>query len=190
MATKRGLILRVTDLPQVRDTIKKVENRHNRIKASHKFLRAVGQEIGRQYFDPAIRTLRKYPPNSNRRRIPLRFVSDKQRRYVMGVVLKGKPYKRTHRLGRAWTYHTNVRNNTLYMAFENKVPYRKFVMGNFGMGRSRRQQRRYLKPMQPFHHDRGWQPAYKITQVAVGDARTYAHKRYQQWLKEDIFTDD
>jgi hypothetical protein len=120
---------------------------------------------------------RSYPQD-----YPIKFVSNKQRRFVMAT-LKGKPYKRTNSLSNGWYYRIRTSKSKISVTIGNRNNYAGYVVGKFGAGTSKRQMKRYIKPIQPFHSKTGWKPAYATVQKylikAQEDARAIAKFKFK-----------
>jgi len=131
---------------------------------------------------PMLKELRHYPGRPHH---PLRWKSNKQRRYVMAMLREiGQEdgYKRTYALARGWRYDiTTLSNGSMVMRVWNeaesknpftgvKTKYEPFVQGSIGLGQSKTSAARYRAPIQPFHQDTGWPEAQpivaKYTQIA------------------------
>ena len=70
-----------------------------------------------------------YPPQ---RRYRMRWVSERQRRYVMAAIRGGRisvPYRRTGRLREGWQINTRIDGNGATMSVTNSVEYAAGVMG-------------------------------------------------------------
>lgn len=131
--------------------------------------------VDRVAVQPTVAQLGAYPPR--RLGMKMRWRSERQRRYVMAMLsaTDNLPYKRTGALGRGWHGEVKVdpRSKGLRIRIWNDamqprwktgepVRYARFVQGDIGIGLSRRSAVRYDQAMQPFHKDRGWQPAAPI----------------------------
>lgn len=82
-------------------------------------------------------------------RYPLRWKSDRQRRYVMAMLRRENnlPYRRTGRLGKGWKVTIIGQGSGGLLQIENEVPYARFVQGD---------------DAQPFHLDTGWPQAAEL----------------------------
>lgn len=131
--------------------------------------------VDRHAVQPTIAQLRVYPPR--RLGMRMRWRSERQRRYVMAMLTAtdNLPYKRTGTLRRGWHGEVKVdpRSKGLRIRIWNDamqprwktgepVRYARFVQGDIGIGLSARSTTRYNLAIQPFHKDRGWQPAAPI----------------------------
>lgn len=116
--------------------------------------------IEQRYLKPLMRDLRYTP----RHRVypkdyPIKFVSDKQRRFVMAK-LAGKPYKRTGKLQRGWHYSIKPdKHGRIMLRIWNESPIAKYVVGEVGLGTSMRSAKRYRQSIQAYHRQGGWRPA-------------------------------
>lgn len=74
---------------------------------------------------------------------PLRWKSERQRRFVMAKLRRENnlPYRRTGRLAAGWRVLSNTVGNISEIAITNNVDYMPFVQGDWA---------------QPFHLDTGW----------------------------------
>lgn len=82
-------------------------------------------------------------------RYPLRWKSDKQRKFVMAKLRREKnlPYKRTGALEAGWTTEIRDQKNGAIFQVQNRLPFAKFVQGD---------------DAQPYHIDTGWNSAAEI----------------------------
>lgn len=80
---------------------------------------------------------------------PLRWKSERQRRYVMWLLKSQNnlPYQRTGELSRAWEVNIASSEDGGSITVENDTPYAQFVQGDSA---------------QPFHLDTGWPQAAPI----------------------------
>lgn len=146
--------------------------------------RKYAERIRRRYLTPMMRELKNQTPphRSYPQDYPIQYVSEKQRRFVMAL-LRGKPYKRTHGLSKGWYYRMRTSGSKISVTIGNRRNYAGYVIGKFGVGISKRQIKRYLKPMQPFHKKTGWKPAHKTVQKyllnAQEDARAIAKYKFK-----------
>lgn len=108
-----------------------------------------------------IRTLAKVP---GRPRYPLRWTSDRQRRYVMKKLRDegNLPYQRTGKLNRGWRV-VIVSALDLEIAVENEMNYSEFVQGNW---------------QQTMHFDTGWT---QIAPIIVEFEERYQDALIEQW---------
>lgn len=148
---------------------------------------------------PLIRRLKIYPPVRGNEKV--RWASLKQKRYVLMLLRKkakaeGHPndikYRRTGDFGDAWVceFKVDKKRGTITMIVENTAERRNnktgqmqkiqpFITGGLGLGKSKSSIRNYMKPMQPFHKDTGWQPSHPIVQEYEGKAQVKAQDLYQ-----------
>jgi hypothetical protein len=101
-----------------------------------------------QAVDASVEMAREvYKTPSGKPKYPLRWKSDKQRKYVMAMLRKENnlPYRRTGRLETAWAGSSTVKQVTIANTARDKRKGQfiaPFVIGAF---------------QQPFHADTGWQ---------------------------------
>ena len=184
--SQSALVIDLTDIKSFKKSLRRYQKMHTYYQSRKTFFNGLERDIKRNYMRPMLKELRAVP--SHRRYpedYPIEFKSDKQRRYVM-MILKGKPYKRRNILSKNWKVRIFARANMLRIKVTNDTPYRKYVMGYYGMGKSRRSIKRYIKPMQPFHAKTGWPPAYEIIQKYTEDAREYARKESRIWVEKGL----
>lgn len=107
--------------------------------------------------------LAAYPPQP---KYPLRWKSDRQRRYVMALLRRTNnlPYKRTNRLGKGWKVTVVSDNANGVLMVENEVSYARFVQGDDAM---------------PYHLDTQWPQLAPI----ISEFREQAEERLiQTWF--------
>lgn len=184
----RRTVLDLRDLKSTQETYKRLRASRNHINNSDSFLRGLRSRIISRYMRPMLRELREYPP---RRKYPddypIEWTSLKQMRYVMGFVLKGKPYKRTGKLAAGWQYRVKIyKKSRISFHLKNDTDYSMFVKGRFGTGTSRRSIKRYIKPMQRFHMITGWQEAYDPVGKYIKRAKAYAIEETREWAHKII----
>lgn len=99
--------------------------------------------VVRTYRPDILDSLRAYP---GKPRYPLRWKSERQRRYVMAKLRKENnlPYRRTGKLAQGWRVVSNTRGDIGEIAILNSTAYTRFVQGD---------------DAQPFHLDTGWPQA-------------------------------
>lgn len=88
---------------------------------------------------------------------PLRWASEKQRRFVMAKLTKENnlPYRRTGKLAEQWRMYLLAQaEGSFSVVIENASPVSKFVYGSLAQDRGAA-----LRFQQPFHQDTGWFPA-------------------------------
>lgn len=148
-------------------------------------LTAVAELIEALFINDLLAQLRNYPPR--KKGMKMRWTSRKQQRYVMALLRRqfeernGHPpgpgddisYVRTGALGEAWQADVVVTREGLRVRVYNTAKNEHgdliapFVQGSIGLGESRQSSSRYMRPMQGFHQDRGWAPAYPTIQRYV-----------------------
>lgn len=181
MARQRNVIKTIVLEVGDPDTIKKAADRVGKqvrdLRAELKT--AVPKTAGvvrTQVIKPMIEKLRIYPMRWVGMKI--RWKSERQRKFVMAMLRKDNnlPYKRTFKLRQGWEAVVEVdpKSGTITVTVQNTAvgpdgkggmkKYQPFVSGNIGLGTSRQSMQRYSKPIQPFHKDRGWNPAVPIIQ--------------------------
>ncbi len=157
--------------------------------------------ITRDHLKPMLSKLRRYPPKRDPDK-KVNWTSPKQRRYVMWLVSSGQlelPYKRTGALGRGWRGDVTLdfgAKNLLTVRIENVAkqrigkdkgkPFAQYVMGNIGLGKSRRSQTRYNRPQQGFHQETGWSLAYEIIQPTVDEIEEAVAEYVDEWIVNGI----
>ena len=162
----------------------------------------LASELRVRVFGPMLRALRVYPPRKLGMKI--RWKSKKQKRYVMillkkAAIARGTPddlaYRRTGKLGKSWTYTLGIQKDTLRLWVFNTATTKwkgethrlsRFIQGDIGLGISRSSVWRYQAPVQPFHKDRGWNPAAPIIQEYVGKGRDLAVDYYNIHVGEIV----
>lgn len=152
------------------------------------------RNIQTRVLTPMLSVLRIYP--GRQLGMKMRWKSEKQRRYVLMKLRKegNLPYRRTLALAKGWQSKAviDARAGTLRIVTENTAkseegkPYQRFVTGDIGLGTSQRSMSAYAKPMQPFHQDRGWQPAAPIIQTYYKKAEDEARLRFKITLIEVV----
>lgn len=93
-----------------------------------------------------LKVLRQYPGPPS---YPIRWKSERQRRYVMAKLRRENnlPYQRTGRLRQGWKVDNRITPGGGYIEVFNEVPYARFVQGD---------------DAQPFHLDTGWTQAAPV----------------------------
>lgn len=123
------------------------------VKATIQTARTAGQLMVGQYrraMQPVrrnfLRAIRNAPPPLSDANYPLRWKSERQRRYVMAKLRRENnlPYQRTDELVDGWevTIQANLSEGALIV--ENKTPHARYVQGD---------------DAQPMHLDNGWPQA-------------------------------
>lgn len=125
---------------------------------------------------------RKYPQD-----YPLEWTSEKQRKYVWGYILKGKPYTRKNKIQSGWKNKVSIRSNRIVVEMKNSYPESKFVVGLIGMGESKKSIKKYIKPIQRFHTITGWKPAYITVQKYINRAKEDGEKLAEEWFTKNRF---
>lgn len=157
-------------------------------------LPVIAREMQYAVLNPMLALLRVYP--ARQIGMKMRWKSEKQKRYVLMKLRKEKnlPYKRTMGLARGWTATARVNPNTgsLQITTANlatsrdargrRVKFARYVIGDIGLGKSERSIRRYADPIQPFHQDRGWQPAALTIMRFYDRANEYVLVRLEKKL--------
>lgn len=103
-----------------------------------------------------------------RPKYPLRWASDKQRRFVMRKLRKENnlPYRRTGRLVAAWRVDTTYHANEGLMQVVNPSRVGRYVFGD---------------QQQPFHEDTGW---YEADDVVLKFSEQAQDELINFWYKE------
>lgn len=111
-----------------------------------------------------LKKLRQYPGPPS---YPIRWKSERQRRYVMAKLRRENnlPYTRTGQLRQGWTVEANITVNGGDILVYNEVPYARYVQGD---------------DAQPFHLDTGW--------VQAGPVIAEERARLEDVLIETYFT--
>lgn len=169
------IVLRLTDIKDLTKFVDSMEkNKTNFNEEGKKKIEKLATEIESKYTKPLLAKLKTYPPVRDRTR-RVRWDSDKQRRFVMMLWSKGMislPYIRTGKLAAGWKVDVNLKWSRqaklgiLRIVVTNDENYANYVMGDYGLGETAKTMTQYLKPMQPFHKDTGWQPAFPPIQEA------------------------
>ena len=161
-------------------------------------------QLKAKHIVPMLIKLRTYPEKP---KYPLKWKSEKQRRYVMMLLKRkavdeGHPddiaYRRTGKLKRGWRYElvTDKKTGSVKLKVWNDAEsydpikgittkYARFVVGDIGLGVSQRSIERYRQPIQPFHADR-WNPAFPTIQEAFQGMMTDAGRLYEQHLGNKV----
>ncbi len=122
---------------------------------------------------------RRYPAD-----YPIEFESDKQRKFVMAK-LGGKPTRRSGAMQRGWRGKVTIKQMKLLMTLRNNERGTRHIVGDWGLGVSERQMRRYLKPIQRFHR-KFWQPAQDIVEEHMEGVAETARDVLLKWFTEDV----
>lgn len=204
MAAIKKTAIDMGDLQQLKWARENVNGRKKRL--TDEFLtegKKLRDEIDYKFMRPAIRKLRKEPPERDRSK-PVRWTSPKQRRYVMWLWKTGKitlPYKRTHKLSKGWRSKVkfnksadsrnrqvltieivnDAKHDTWSGGKQEARDISVYVVGDIGIGESKSSKQRYARPQQRFHRDTGWQSAASIVRPAVRGAQQYARQRLESW---------
>jgi hypothetical protein len=178
--------INLEDLESISISAKQIGTYINQIKnPSKKSMDAVKDFIEENIVNVEIKNVKRYP--KKRRypdQYPLIFASDKQQKFVMGVILKNKfAYRRTGRLSRAWKTTVHTDKNKIKIGIGNNYKNSKFIIGIFGIGKSMTSIKRYTKPMQKFHKVTGWQPAYKSSNAIHTKIMENSKELLEIWLK-------
>ncbi len=179
----RSVIVKLRTEKDVESAINEIKKMRNTYSLDANKTKQLAQRIRDKFMKPMLKKLQDIPPRRNYPDdYPLEWTSEKQRKYVMGFVLKGKPYQRSGDTARKWKYRVTTRNNKIEMKIENRSPHSKFVYGDIGMRRGASREL-YLKPKQRFHTITGWPSAYEIIQDAVKEAKKDARQKISNWIK-------
>lgn len=184
------VILRFDDIKSFKDAVKTLsKNRTIFDEGGKRKIELIASQIEDIFVSKLLGNLRRYPPVRDRTN-KVRWKSAKQRRYVMMLASKGiikLPYVRTNKLGEGWDVRIEIvwtRQNKIgiiRIIVGNEVDYVKFVMGNIGLGVSRKSIEVYRKPIQPFHLDTGWHLAYRSISEAFSGIKQYASEKLSSW---------
>lgn len=193
------VVFNAGDPKAIRKAWKELDRKAKAIRRVEKqALPRVASELRVRVFGPMLRVLRRYPPRKHGMKMRWRSVA--QRITVMAILYrqakergirnpKGKDlaYKRTDKYKRGWQYNlrivarrlrVTVENDAITTHKNNTYRYGKFVGGNIGLGGSKSSMRRYKRPIQPFHTDRGWQETAPIVRKYVTRATNVARDYY------------
>lgn len=105
------------------------------------------------------------PQRSYPSEYPIEWTSEKQRRYVMGFVLKRDeegniiPYQRTGRMANAWEFDVVTGADGIAFIIQNPIAYSRFVVGTLAQNINRA-----TVPQQRFHRRTGWVAATETVQ--------------------------
>lgn len=193
---KNTVIVDVSDPQTVREAIDYFEERAKLVRASEeKVAQETAAGIRNIHIPQMLAILRTYPPKRDKNK-KVRWTSPRQKAayFVTNGFGQGIPYHRTGRLGAGWKSIVKVtivaRQVRLIVKTWNDAlspwkqkPYVRYVMGDFGSGSSRFSVARYMKPMQGFHQDTGWQPAYKDILFFYGRIRDYSRENYKRYYQ-------
>jgi len=110
---------------------------------------------------------------------PLRWASERQRRYVMAKLRRENnlPYTRTHAFSQNWEVRPHLTDNSGFMIVENDAmtdsgePLQDFIVGH---------------RQQPFHKDTGW---YRI-EDEIEDLSVYASDQLKEFWAETMTMHD
>lgn len=169
----RGVTVDVTSSRSVKNAIEYTKSLGKTASiSSPETLHRYAERIRRRFLIPMMRELRDQKPPKRKypEDYPIQFVSERQRRFVMAT-LRGKPYRRTNGLSKGWYYRMKIKGNKITVTIGNRKNYAGYVVGKFGVGVSKRQIRRYMKPMQPYHRQTGWKPAHVTIQKYLKKAK-------------------
>jgi len=115
----------------------------------------------------------RYPAPSRR---PMRFVSDKQRRYVMMLVSQGRvPYRRTGTLGRTLTSQVKSIGNDIIGTVGTNIVYAPWVIGHESVG-GRGPQARY--------HRGTWKTLKMHLDAKRGEIRELFKAMVRRWISK------
>lgn len=97
---------------------------------------------------------------------PIRWTSERQRRYVMALLRANDnlPYRRTGQLSRSWKHTLRLLPQSGIITVFSGVPYARYVTG----GLDTEGDNRYT-PQQEFHRRTGWRPAQPVIREAYRD---------------------
>lgn len=109
------------------------------------------------------------PAPRRKKGVKVRWKTEKQRRYVLGFVLKKDskgniiPYKRTGKMRKAWEITQRKSGDKYSIGFRNRVAYTRFVQGTLNL----KSLKAATAPQQPFHKDTGWKLAQPIAKKGI-----------------------
>lgn len=182
---QRKIYITLTNTENVKKSIRRIREIKKGIRNDSMY-RKISNKAQVKFIRPLLRELQFVPP---KRRYPedypIKYTTSKQRRYVMWL-LNGKPYVPTNKVVGEWTAKIKyeARKNRFAITVKNETEYYGYVVGFYGLGVSRRQIKRYLKPMQGFHIDRGWKPIYKPYQKYINKLIPYVRKELATYFRK------
>jgi len=115
---------------------------------------------------------KRYPTASRR---PMKFVSEKQRRFVMMLVRQGRvPYRRTHQLETSFNTLTSVSGNDVVATVGSSVSYAPWVKGHKAAGGAGPQAR---------YHKGTWKTLLADLRAKRPEIRELFRAMVRRWLK-------
>lgn len=187
MPQRRLTVIDLSNPQSMTQSINAISGMRDRIaKADRSVLREVQKVIRRKHISPMLTALhtqrgkeRRYPAD-----YPIEFESDRQRKFVMAN-LRGKPTKRSGALQRGWRARVTIRKMKIVMSLKNSERGARHVLGDVGLGVSKRQMRRYLKPIQRYHK-KFWEPAQNIVNEHMDGVVDTARDVLMKWFMEEL----
>lgn len=183
MPTSKKFQIDLSSPEGIKNSIKDIEKLKRYYKNKDMPMRRIKQKIETTDLRYLLNELREYPPPRDTSE-KIQFVSAKQRKYVMRL-LKGKGYKRTGQLAKGWNFVIVKTGTAIKIKITQTTPYAQYVIGKFGMGKSRRSIGRYTKTQQPFHVKTGWRPAYKsyqLVQEKIAELKEQTLVYFRKWI--------
>lgn len=147
------------------------------IRAIPEQTQAIAQETIDRSEDEILDILGFEPPKSQFRYGDFPWTSEKQRRYVMGFVLKGKKYQRKGKKPRGWRVFGKRTPTGAVIIVRNENPTAKYLHGRFDT----------VKPQQRFHHIIGWTTAsanrQRVFIILIDTAKQVATEYLKDWIQ-------
>lgn len=113
---------------------------------------------------------------------PIAWTSDRQRRafFATNGFGRGIPTRRSGAVQRGWTYTSDVNAEDLTgeITLDNRVPYAKYVYGDFAAD---------YAPQQRFHAVTGWERANKVADDVFAEVIDYVDNTFARALENNGF---
>lgn len=113
---------------------------------------------------------------------PIAWTSDRQRRafFATNGFGRGIPTRRSGAVQRGWTYTSDVNADALTgeVTLDNRVPYAKYVYGDFTPD---------FAPQQRFHRITGWERANKVADDLFAEVIDYVDDTFVRALENNGF---
>lgn len=140
-------------------------------------IQSIAQETIDRSEDEILDILGFEPPKSQFAYGEFPWTSEKQRRYVLGFVLKGKKYTRKGKKPRGWRVFGKRTTNGAIIIVRNENPIAKYLHGRFDT----------VKPQQRFHHIIGWTTASanreRVFIILINTAKQVMNEQAIQLIK-------
>jgi hypothetical protein len=75
----------------------------------------------------------------------------------------------------------SIKGDGVLLDLTNREPSTRYVVGDWGLGVSKTQQRRYLRPIQPYHR-KFWQPAQEVVNENMQGFKEETQKILTDWF--------